>query len=85
MPLSNQHLIGQLEALSRTADEAAGALAKSDDLPPENLAETMVDLGKLRAKAAKLREKITKLAAPLFNAGNGAASADEDKARGKKR
>jgi hypothetical protein len=66
--LTNEHVKDSLRKLADLASDAEGALANSDDLPPEDLAECFVVLGKLREKTAKLADRINKLAAPLFAA-----------------
>lgn len=76
MSLTNAEVRQQLQQLAETAQRAEADLARSDDLPPMDLAQVTVELDKLSGKASKLADRIAKLAAPLFGP-NGQGGAEQ--------
>lgn len=85
--LTNNEVRQQLKQLAETAERAEADLARSDDLPALDLAETMVEAGKLSTKLAKLADKVQRLSAPLFgpNGQDGAEQPGKAAGRGKRK
>jgi uncharacterized membrane protein YccC len=75
--LTNSDIREALSQLAAAVARADKALAQSDDLPPLDLAQTMVEGKKLSDKLTKFADRVERLSAPLFGRDNGQAGADE--------
>lgn len=80
MSLTNADIRLSLDQLGQAVTRAGKALADSDNLPPLDLAEVMVESMKLGTKLTKLADRIGRLSCPLLGPrGGGPDTAGESK------